>query len=133
MNIYCYLVTFQCCFIHSGHYMYIETSNPRKPGDMARMISPRYPPTNGRCLKFWYHMYGRSVGTLAIFVRSEQGKEILVDSKTGNFGNQWLLAEYEVSSLSSFQVSWTIVFHFFWSRLNCPFCFSVSLTWMFTT
>ena len=85
--------------------MYIETSSPRKPGDIARMLSRHYPPTNGRCLKFWYHMYGRSVGGLGVFIHSEQGKEIILDTKAGNFGNQWLLAEYEVTSLSSFQVS----------------------------
>ncbi|GFR70367.1 MAM and LDL-receptor class A domain-containing protein 2-like, partial [Elysia marginata] len=88
----------------SGHYMYIETSNPRKPGDIARMLSQRYPPTNGRCLKFWYHMYGRSVGGLAVFIRNEQGKEVILDTKAGNFGNRWLLTEVEVSSLSSFQL-----------------------------
>ncbi|GFN85250.1 MAM and LDL-receptor class a domain-containing protein 2-like [Plakobranchus ocellatus] len=88
----------------AGHYMYIETSSPRKPGEIARMVTQRYPPTNGRCLKFWYHMYGQTVGTLALFVRNEQGKEILLDSKSGNYGDQWLLTEFDVTSLSSFQL-----------------------------
>ena len=37
----------------AGHYLYIETSAPRKSGEIARVISPRYPATNGACLQYW--------------------------------------------------------------------------------
>ncbi|KAI8780792.1 MAM and LDL-receptor class A domain-containing protein 2, partial [Biomphalaria glabrata] len=87
-----------------GHYMYIETSNPRVPGDVARMLTPVYPATDGRCLKYWYHMYGSSMGTLAVYLRDVRGNDLLLDNKVGNFGNQWLLAQVDLISLTPFQV-----------------------------
>lgn len=85
--------------------MYIETSNPRVPGDVARMLTPVYPATDGRCLKYWYHMYGSSMGTLAVYLRDVRGNDLLLDNKVGNFGNQWLLAQVDLISLTPFQVS----------------------------
>ncbi|CAH3189514.1 unnamed protein product, partial [Porites evermanni] len=41
-----------------GYYMYIETSSPRRPGDKAMLASPKYSSARGKCLQFWYHMYG---------------------------------------------------------------------------
>lgn len=44
-----------------GHYIYIEASTPRHPGDVARLLSPWYPSDlSNRCFYFWYHMYGPS-------------------------------------------------------------------------
>ena len=49
--------------------MYIETSAPRRPNDKARLTSPSYPAaTDSECLQFYYHMYGRHIGTLNIRV-----------------------------------------------------------------
>ncbi|KAH9494982.1 hypothetical protein Btru_018318 [Bulinus truncatus] len=87
-----------------GHYMYIETSSPRVAGDVARMLSPVYPATDGCCLKYWYHMYGSTVGTLSLYLRDVRGNDLLLDSKVGNFGNQWLLAQVDLISLTPFQV-----------------------------
>ena len=64
-----------CCV--SGHYMYIETSAPRKQGDKARLLSEDFEPTSsrGRCVKFWYHMYGATIGTLRILVKTGPGNQ----------------------------------------------------------
>lgn len=49
--------------------MYIETSAPRVNGDNAILLSPTFAgSTQTRCLNFWYHMYGKDVGTLNIHV-----------------------------------------------------------------
>ncbi|KAH9494976.1 hypothetical protein Btru_018310, partial [Bulinus truncatus] len=87
-----------------GHYMHIETSSPRVAGDVARILTPVYPATDGRCLKYWYHMYGSSVGTLTVYLRDIRGNDAILDKKVGNFGNQWLLAQLDLSSLTPFQV-----------------------------
>ena len=51
--------------------MYIETSAPRRPNDRARLTSPSYPAaTDNECLQFYYHMYGRNIGTLNVRVSS---------------------------------------------------------------
>lgn len=52
--------------------MYIETSNPRKEGDKARLLSPlfsipankaSYGATNtAYCLTFYHNMYGKHIG-----------------------------------------------------------------------
>ena len=52
-----------------GHYMYIETSAPRRPNDKARLSSTTYTKsTNDECLQFYYHMYGANIGTLNVKV-----------------------------------------------------------------
>jgi len=48
--------------------MFIEGSNPRRPGDVAIITTPELSVTTPkRCLLFWYNMYGRGIGTLQIF------------------------------------------------------------------
>lgn len=57
-------------FAASGHYMFIETSSPRRPNDTARLISQTVTPTSGACLRFWYHMYGTHINTLNVYTKS---------------------------------------------------------------
>jgi len=85
--------------------MYIEVSplNLNK-GDFARLLSPRYPATQGSCLQFWYHMYGRAIGTLNVYLRSRSWSMSKVWSKTGNDTNIWNVAQVSVSSRYSYQV-----------------------------
>lgn len=56
----------------TGFYMYIETSRPRKEGEVARLVSPFFnvvpknpygianPPAY--CFSFFFHMYGKHIG-----------------------------------------------------------------------
>ncbi|XP_069133765.1 uncharacterized protein [Argopecten irradians] len=81
-----------------GHYIYMESSVPRVPGDVARLLSPVYPPSkSGRCFRFWYHMKGpkeeNNVGSLTISLRLLDGNpdtmdEVLFTVK-GNQGRDW--------------------------------------------
>ncbi|XP_035827621.1 MAM and LDL-receptor class A domain-containing protein 1-like [Aplysia californica] len=87
-----------------GHYIYIEASSPRRPGEKARILSPVYPATDGRCLRYWYHMYGQSIDTLAIYLRNHEAQEIDLDSKSGNLGDQWNYGQIDLQSISSFQI-----------------------------
>lgn len=61
--------------IVSGKYMYLETNEPRKAGDVAVLLSEAFDPvsSSGRCIHFWYHMYGSGIGTLSVIVKT-QGK-----------------------------------------------------------
>ncbi|KAG7238091.1 hypothetical protein INR49_031445, partial [Caranx melampygus] len=70
---------------YSGFYMYIETSRPRLQGDKARLLSPTFNmntktssssssssvsgPTY--CFAFFYHMYGKHIGALNVFLRQK--------------------------------------------------------------
>ena len=67
--------------------MYIETSSPRRQGDNAKLS--RTVSLNGNsCLKFFYHMYGSSMGTLRVTVGGQK-----VFEQSGNKGNAWNKAE----------------------------------------
>lgn len=55
----------------TGKYLYIETSAPRVIGNKAWLVSQTFPPvsSSGRCIHFWYSMYGQTVGMLRVIVR----------------------------------------------------------------
>lgn len=90
--------------------MYIETSTPRRWGDKARFLSEDFPPTSGsRCLNFWYHMYGRTIDTLRVYIKTGAGNsstaERVIWQLSGNFGNQWLNGQVPLQSSKWFNVS----------------------------
>lgn len=47
--------------------MYIETSAGRS-GNKAWLVSQPFTPTSGKCIKFWYNMYGQAIDTLTVYV-----------------------------------------------------------------
>uniref|UniRef100_A0A8C1S4F5 MAM domain containing glycosylphosphatidylinositol anchor 2 n=1 Tax=Cyprinus carpio TaxID=7962 RepID=A0A8C1S4F5_CYPCA len=101
----------------SGFFMYIETSRPRKDGDTARLLSPKFnvAPKNpysitsppAYCFSFYYHMYGKHIGTLNAFVK-QKGQSTSdaspVWSLSGNQGDRWRQAKISIHPTASFQV-----------------------------
>ena len=89
-----------------GHYMYIETSLPRKKGDKAWYVSPTYLPTAGSCFQFWYHMFGKDIGTLNVYIKKGNNKlpGAQLWTRTGDRGDVWRVAQVTVSSTSGFNV-----------------------------
>ena len=85
--------------------MFIETSSPRRPNDKAHLESEEFQPTgsSGRCLKFWYHMYGATIGTLNVWM-SSNGSLGMIWSLAGNRRNQWNFGQAPVSSGNVYQV-----------------------------
>ena len=95
----------------SGWYIFIETSFPRRPNDAAKLVSANVPGSSaggGKCLSFWYHMYGAHINALRVYVRSGS-KDTLLWSKTGTRGDKWLQAALTVNIRTRFQVG------FYWS------------------
>uniref|UniRef100_A0A8C2HED5 MAM domain containing glycosylphosphatidylinositol anchor 2 n=1 Tax=Cyprinus carpio TaxID=7962 RepID=A0A8C2HED5_CYPCA len=100
-----------------GFFMYIETSRPRKDGDTARLLSPKFnvAPKNpysitsppAYCFSFYYHMYGKHIGTLNAFVK-QKGQSTSdaspVWSLSGNQGDRWRQAKISIHPTASFQV-----------------------------
>ena len=68
--------------------MYIETSSPRVAGDSAKL--ELFVPGNGElsCLKFYYHMYGDTMGTLTVF-----SGNMVVFNASGYHGTTWIEAK----------------------------------------
>ncbi|XP_060847650.1 MAM and LDL-receptor class A domain-containing protein 1-like isoform X1 [Rhopalosiphum padi] len=91
-----------------GGYAFIDSSYPRRPGDMARMSSMEFDPTGPDtplCLRFWTHMYGNGIGTLTISISdTREGEDRDIWSLTGEAGNSWYQAEVPVSSANPFKI-----------------------------
>lgn len=77
--------------VSTGSYAFMEASAPRKPGDVAQLINSRIKLSSPGCLTFWYHMYGLSIGTLAVY-DSSSGTPKLLWSQTGDKKDKWFNA-----------------------------------------
>jgi len=79
--------------------MYIETSYPRIPGDIARLISPIFPESKEyNCLQFYYHQFGVDVDTLNVYKRDIGGSlnPIKIFTTKGNRFNEWHVMEINI-------------------------------------
>ena len=74
---------FSAIDLYVGHYLYIETSAPRRLNDKARLMSPVFPPTASSCLRFYYHMNGATIGSLKVY-STQTSTPTLVFSQSGN-------------------------------------------------
>ncbi|XP_043855260.1 MAM domain-containing glycosylphosphatidylinositol anchor protein 1 [Dromiciops gliroides] len=90
-----------------GYYMFIETSRPRELGDRARLVSPLYNiSAKLYCVSFFYHMYGKHIGSLNLLVRSRNkgALETHAWSLSGNRGNSWQQAHVPINPSGPFQI-----------------------------
>jgi len=87
--------------------VYIETSSPRVQGDNAKLVKSGLSFSNNKCLSFYYHMYGSSMGTLNVYVGSRK-----IFSKTGDQGNKWHKASVDVTDSSASTVRDIIVIYY---------------------
>lgn len=86
--------------------MYIEASSPRTKGHKSWLQSKVYTPTLGRCLSFWYHMYGQDVGNLNILIKtSNTSYSAPMWTLSGNQGNVWKPTRVTIRSASNHRVS----------------------------
>ena len=100
MKVFCHFL-----LSHTGKYIFVESSSPAQEGDKAKLLSAKFPSTAGRCLSFWYHMYGSSIGALNVYINKE-GLSTLVFSKAGQQGDLWLQARVSLESDSFYQVKY---------------------------
>jgi hypothetical protein len=64
------------------------------PNDTARLQSILVPSVPAeKCLTFYYHMFGKHIGALNVFIKDMNGNEYSVWSKSGDQGNvsRWKL------------------------------------------
>ncbi|CAM4977745.1 unnamed protein product [Rotaria socialis] len=85
-----------------GYYIYIETSSPQIRGQKARLISPMYTQASSVCLKFHYHMFGPSIGSLNVLIA---GTQRLLWTKSGNLGNRWRYGHVTVRNDDQYQIA----------------------------
>ncbi|XP_019616525.1 PREDICTED: MAM and LDL-receptor class A domain-containing protein 1-like [Branchiostoma belcheri] len=88
-----------------GYYMYLETSVPGNQGDAARLVSSPFPANSAPyCLRFYYHMFGDSTGTLNVYIRKQGILGTPVWTVSGNQGNAWQFGHAQMDGSSSFNV-----------------------------
>ena len=92
--------------------MYIETSTGNQ-GAKARLLTPFFVNRGTKCIRFYYHMYGASIGTLNVYARFFFFRFKLW-SKSGNQNNTWHLAQVEYKRSFSFQVRQDSFFNPIW-------------------
>jgi hypothetical protein len=87
--------------------MYIETSAPRKQGDVARLISPTYPASKDyHCLQFYYHQLGKDIDTLNVYKRDVGGSlnaENIFTSRDNRF-DEWHVMEINIIPTKSYNI-----------------------------
>ncbi|KAK3567512.1 hypothetical protein QTP86_019940, partial [Hemibagrus guttatus] len=74
----------------SGYYMFIGTKRNSSPSQTARLISY---PQQVKCVSFWYHIYGPSIGSLRFISKNTNGTETVMWIRTGTQGNKWRFAD----------------------------------------
>ncbi|CAH1233158.1 MALRD1 [Branchiostoma lanceolatum] len=88
----------------SGHYMYLETS-AGSPGEAARLVSAPLPASSTPyCLRFYYHMFGDSIETLNVYIRTQGILGNSVWTISGNQGNVWMFGHAQLVGSNSFNV-----------------------------
>ena len=92
----------------NGIYYYVESSYPNYPNQTFITYTPTFDisATPGKVLSFWYHMYGAAMGDLEIGVLDNNGYTVL-DTKSGDHGDQWFFAYYPITSTDSFKIEFT--------------------------
>eukprot|EP00057_Strongylocentrotus_purpuratus_P018000 XP_011672474.1 PREDICTED: MAM and LDL-receptor class A domain-containing protein 1 [Strongylocentrotus purpuratus] len=91
-----------------GHYVFIEASGP-KAGSRAWLLSEHFSPTAGRCMEFWYHMYGAGVGDLNVYTTTATTLPKLLFTKSRNQGDVWLQGKIDVDATTTFWVTFEAV------------------------
>ena len=93
---------------NKGHFMYIESSYPRKYGDKARLESEVFVPTTGQCMQFWYHMNGTHINKLSVFLKVVEQSESRILTLSQHQGDQWLQGQVPIKSDKPYVVSVSI-------------------------
>nr|QNH72392.1 toxin candidate TRINITY_DN31071_c0_g1_i3 [Pachycerianthus borealis] len=74
-----------------GWYALMETSWGQK-GQKAQLWTSTHPPTKYSCLTFWYHMYGKNIGRLWVYVEPVGKAKWIKWQKAGDQGDRWINA-----------------------------------------
>ncbi|KPP68837.1 MAM and LDL-receptor class A domain-containing protein 1-like, partial [Scleropages formosus] len=99
----------------NGHYLFIEASSPQEFMDTAVLVSRGFRPTTKpqppssdtrNCIfRFNYHMYGKHIFRLAVFLRTAaSGRGQTLWARYGDQGNLWHRQELVITSSQPFQI-----------------------------
>ncbi|XP_076075807.1 MAM and LDL-receptor class A domain-containing protein 1-like [Mytilus galloprovincialis] len=88
--------------LSNGHYIYLEGTGI--PSRTKSELTSTTVNLNGTfCFTFWYHMYGKAMGTLNVYIKSGN-TTIKYWSQSGNQGNNWKFANFDILNLDPFNI-----------------------------
>lgn len=85
-----------------GYYIYAEASNPRLPGDRARLFSPFV--TGNTCLGFSYNMHGSQMGSLRVYAKVGSIEQVMFEHRADT-GDTWNGQQINIETAAQYQVS----------------------------
>ena len=91
-------------YLFLGHYIFIEASSPRRPGDNAILRSAALSPQPSTCLTFFYNMYGSDIGALRVWTQLTGASPVKVWELAGDQNIGWNKATVNVGQNSQYQV-----------------------------
>ncbi|CAB3986816.1 Zinc metallo ase nas-15 [Paramuricea clavata] len=86
-------------------YLYVESTG-RRENDVARLMSKTLPQTspNTKCFKFFYYMFGRSIGSLTVRLIPEGEQQQVLFTKRGSQSGKWKSAELTLNTAKPYQL-----------------------------
>ncbi|XP_066300037.1 MAM and LDL-receptor class A domain-containing protein 1-like [Branchiostoma lanceolatum] len=88
-----------------GYYAFVDSTGVANDAK-ARILSPSLPASStGRCLRFWYHMFGYHVDFLKVYTSSGGSLQGPIWQKYGNQGNEWKYAQVHLTATGVYQVA----------------------------
>lgn len=99
------LLQIPCIYFVTAFFLYAEASNPAKPKMKALLESKFFPPTNSRCVEFFYNMHGLGIGALRVYLVQENSvTDLLLWEKIGPQGEGWKSGKADIASGNSYKV-----------------------------
>lgn len=89
-------------FLHPGGYIYVEASEPQMNGHKSLLMGPRM--CGRMCMRFFYSMNGRRMGTLNVYKREGMRRDDLLWTMSGHQGTEWHEALVDIGG-ACYQVS----------------------------
>jgi len=90
--------------LSEGHYIYLEASN-KPQNSKARIISSTFTAKPGsKCdFRFFYHMLGKDIGALNIYIRTLSGDKLSFQ-KSQEVGDYWERFDLSITTTMQFQI-----------------------------
>ena len=82
-----HLFLFISLIIYQGKYLFLEASE-QKAREGAILASSLIGPGKPICLQFWYHMKVKDIGSLKVYIQTNETKTLLWNM-TGTQGDKW--------------------------------------------
>ena len=81
------IVFFIYLLIYQGKYLFLEAPD-HKADETAVLTTSIIGPGKSTCVQFWYHMKGKDIGSLKVYIQNNETKTLIWNT-TGEQGDKW--------------------------------------------